>query len=173
MQNKVELHVGYVGITRSGLRVKIDSPGDRDYLWKAGFLTWYADGRHNIDNDQHHNDIVGPWIDIPVPSTVNYNDGKWHQWHGGERPVHHKSTVNVILAQGGEAARIASKFTWDHKLDPILVFRVTNEHVEPKEPRELWVSLNDYQAHDTEADAQDYDLHLGCHHGYFHVKEVI
>ena len=55
----------------------------------------------------------------------------------------------------------------------ILVFRVTDEYVAPKEPRELWVSENDYQAHETEADAQEYDKALGCNHGYFRVKEVM
>jgi hypothetical protein len=117
----------------------------------------------------HINDIVGPWIE-----PVDYNDGTWHRWSGGERPVDPKSKVAVILTRDAKPAHgMAFSFNWDHEIDPILAFRVTEEYVKPQTSRELWVSLNDYQAHETEADAQEYDTKLGSYHGYIRVKEVI
>jgi hypothetical protein len=168
MENKVELHVGYVGVTRAGERVEITgfskkdkrnpwlTNGDRSYRKNGSFLL-------TVTSDF---DVIGPWVE-----PANYNDGKWHQWNGSECPVHPNSTVEMISTQSGMPnRRAADSFTWDHEFDPILVFRVTKEFLEP---RELWISLNDYQAHETEADAQEYDKHLGSHHGYFHVKEVM
>jgi hypothetical protein len=171
MTKPIQLHVGYVGVTRKGKRVEITEFREKNghYQWLAGDDESYRkDGSYllTVTSDL---DIVGPWVE-----PVDYNDGFWHQWNGGECPVHPKSTVEMISAQSGKPTRSAAiSFTWDHELDAILAFRVTEEFIKPKEPRELWVSLNDYQAHETEADAQAHDKVLGCNHGYFRVKEII
>jgi hypothetical protein len=175
MKNKVELHVGYVGVTREGNRVEIarQTPAS-DYPWASNnALSWCNDGSYDKCRQDHRQDIVGPWVE-PMKTPANYNDGKWHQWNGSKCPVHPNSIVEMISTQSVMPAhRAAISFTWDHELDPILVFRVTDEYVAPKELRELWVSENDYQAHETEADAQEYDKTLGHNHGYFRVKEVM
>ena len=176
MTKPIQLHVGYVGVTREGKRVEIVRANNNmwtvQYPWTDDNLSWCDNGEYHADSQMHNFDIVGPWVEPKAP--INYNDGFWHQWHGGERPVHFKTSVNVILKGSHDLVRgKAARFNWDHVIDPIISFRVTNEFVVPKEPRELWVSLNDYQAHETEADAQEYDKALGCNHGYFHVKEVM
>lgn len=178
MTKPIQLHVGYVGVTREGKRVEIVRANNNmwtvQYPWTDDNLSWCDNGEYHADSQMHNFDIVGPWVEPKAP--INYNDGKWHQWNGGECPVHQKSIVEMIaeLNHGRiDPGRPASSFDWDHDPNPILVFRVTDEYVAPKEPRELWVSLNDYQAHETEADAQEHDKALGCNHGYFHVKEVM
>jgi hypothetical protein len=174
MTKPIQLHVGYVGVTREGKRVEIVRANNNmwtvQYPWTDDNLSWCDNGAYHADSQMHNFDIVGPWVEA-TKLPINYNDGKWHQWNGGECPVHHGSTVEMISAQSGKPTRrAANSFTWDHELDPILAFRVTEEFVEP---RELWISLNDYQAHETEADAQEHDKALGCNHGYFRVKEVM
>jgi hypothetical protein len=176
MTKPIQLHVGYVGVTREGKRVEIVRANNNmwtvQYPWTDDNLSWCDNGEYHADSQMHNFDIVGPWVEPKAP--INYNDGKWHQWNGSECPVHPNSTVEMISTQSVMPNhRAAISFTWDHELDPILAFRVTKEFVVLKEPRELWISLNDYQAHETEADAQEYDKHLGSHHGYFHVKEVM
>jgi hypothetical protein len=171
VKSLIQLHVGYVGVTREGKRVAITAHYG-GALWTDDLKSWLDDGRYERHGSGHVRDIVGPWVEPKAP--INYNDGKWHQWNGSECPVHPNSTVEMISTQSVMPNhRAANSFTWDHELDPILAFRVTKEFVAPKEPRELWVSLNDYQAHETEADAQEHDKALGCNHGYFHVKEVM
>jgi hypothetical protein len=177
MTKPIQLHVGYVGVTRKGNRVEITEFREKNghYQWLAGDDESYRkDGSYllTVTSDL---DIVGPWVEA-TKLPINYNDGKWHQWNGSKCPVHPNSIVEMIaeLNHGRiDAGRPASSFDWDHDPNPILVFRVTEEYVAPKELRELWVSENDYQAHETEADAQEYDKTLGHNHGYFRVKEVM
>jgi hypothetical protein len=175
MTKPIQLHVGYVGVTREGMRVEITGHFQgSNYPWASKDRGWSNNGSYDLGPAKHCYDIVGPWVEA-TKTPINYNDGFWHQWHGGECPVHHRSTVELISEQRESVTqrRSASEFNWNHPYDPILVFRVTEEFVEPKEPRELWVSENDYQAHETEADAQEYDKALGHNHGYFRVKEVM
>lgn len=95
--------------------------------------------------------------------AVNYNDGKWHGWNGGECPVHPKTVVDVTdgTMTKGHMSRIVA---WDR----IIAFRVTKEY---QEPREFWISNNDGFAHDSlESVLRD---PMTEKHGYTHVREVI
>lgn len=71
---------------------------------------------------------------------VDYNDGKWHGWDGGECPVHGESIVEFSNVYGLQDSRQAQCIDWDY---PIL-FRVVVPYVEPKEPREWDVVVNDH-----------------------------
>lgn len=73
---------------------------------------------------------------------TNYNDGKWHPWSGGECPVHPESEVDVMFSYGTKhLEKVASKWDWSSEPGfPIVAFRVTKEH---KEPREFWLYRDD------------------------------
>jgi hypothetical protein len=191
MTKPIQLHVGYVGVTREGMRVKITGNaygGNIPFISKErlGF-EWahngacVSDGGWRGGEDISADDIVGPWVEEPVKPIVDYNDGNWHRWGGGNCPVHPETEVELMplnpydtTMRPNTVSATAIHVDWGVNCDnPIVSFCVTEEFIKPKEPRELWVSLNDYQAHETEAAAQDYDKHLGCHHGYFRVKEII
>ena len=65
----------------------------------------------------------------------DYNDGKWHGWNGGECPVHGDSHVEyVTLNEPGISD--AGSLDWNTEILPIIAFRVTKQH---REPRELWL----------------------------------
>jgi hypothetical protein len=171
MKNKVQLYVGYVGISRDGDRMYIDrtayDASGTMYFMAQGHHAqfWEPNGSYGDRMPDHRLDIVGPWVEEPA---VNYNDGDWHRWAGGDRPVHRKSTVEIITPKVGSSPQRhqASKFTWDHELDPILAFRVINEFIELKEPREFWILPIDTCA----GKIQNYDP---SNHKFIHVKEVI
>jgi hypothetical protein len=178
MTKPIQLHVGYVGITREGKRVEIKSSNvTGTYPWLATSLDTYISSGHYYHG--HHIspvDIVGPWVETPVEPLVDYNDGKWHRWAGGERPVHRSSVVHAtFLVDIGEPrtqSRAAHMFVWGDCASPIVAFRVTEEYVEPpKVPREYWVSNNDGFAHDS-LDSVLSDM-LTEKHGYIHVREVL
>jgi hypothetical protein len=134
MTKPIQLHVGYVGVTREGERVEIVRANNNmwtvQYPWTDDNLSWRDNGEYHADSQMHNFDIVGPWVE-PVKTPINYNDGKWHQWNGSECPVHPNSTVQMVSTQSvGINRRAANSFDWDHELDPILAFRVTNEFLE-------------------------------------------
>jgi hypothetical protein len=178
MTKPIQLHVGYVGLSREGKRIEITEFREKNghYQWLAGDDESYRkDGSYllTVTSDL---DIVGPWVE-----PVDYNDGNWHRWGGGNCPVHPETEVELMplnpydtTMRPNTVSATAIHVDWGVNCDnPIVSFCVTKEFIKPKEPRELWVSLNDYQAHDTEADAQEYDRVLGHNHGYFRVKEVM
>lgn len=85
---------------------------------------------------------------------TNYNDGNWHNWNGGECPVHPESVVAAIW-RGDDSMTRSDKIMgvvrkagdfqgvcWMHVhgkgggTADIIAFRVIKEH---KEPREFWV----------------------------------
>jgi hypothetical protein len=175
-KNKVKLHVGYVGITRNGKRMEIDSSNyDPEYPFKSGFYTYRRNGDYWSRSTRISNlDIMGPWVEKvkeEEEETGNYNDGNWHRWHGGERPVHKKTEVETILAFNNQPVKgLAEVFSWNHDMDPILTFRVDKEYVEPVKPQEFWVSNNDGYAHDSlESVLEDPFTEK---YGYTHVREV-
>ena len=110
-----------------------------------------------------------------IESGVDYNDGNWHGWNGGECPVHPMSEIAVkwitrdgcLAANDGRIARINNWKT------PCL-FRVTRRHVEPPKPREFWANeydwgfsyLNDSKA---KADENATEARIRC----IRVREVI
>jgi hypothetical protein len=149
MTNQVQLHVGYVGITREGKRVEItDETRMPDYPFMSSEYNSYCiGGNYWCDEAASGQDIVAPWVDTPVEPLVDYNDGKWHRWAGGDRPVHPSSVVHATFLVGiGEPrteSRAAHMFVWGDCASPIVAFRVTKEYVEPpKVPREFWVEMN-------------------------------
>ena len=80
---------------------------------------------------------------------IDYNDGNWHGWNGGDCPVHPESVVEVELFSGGKAAKYnsAGLYSWVHiwayPYDNIVKFRVTKPYVEPPKPREFWINEYD------------------------------
>ena len=76
---------------------------------------------------------------------VDYNDGKWHGWNGGECPVHPDSFVDVLYDDDykivGGTAGMKNGVRWVHNWDgrKIIAFRVIKEY---KEPREVFLSQN-------------------------------
>jgi hypothetical protein len=146
MTKPIQLHVGYVGITREGKRVEIiANDGSNEYQWGSDEYDWYmTSGNFWRNGKEDEEDIVGPWVETPVEPPVDYNDGKWHRWAGGDRPVHPSSVVHATFLVGiGEPrteSRAAHMFVWGDCASPIVAFRVTKEYVEPpKVPREFWV----------------------------------
>jgi hypothetical protein len=174
MTDKVKLHVGYVGITRHGKRMEINSKNyDPEYPFKSGHYTYCSNGDYWSSFSHLSNlDIMGPWVEAVKENNSNYNDGSWHRWEGWERPVHRKTQVAVILTYNTKPLEDrAGAFSWNHEMDPILAFRVTKEYVEPVKPQEFWVSNNDGYAHDSlESVLRD---PLTEKHGYTHVREVM
>lgn len=76
---------------------------------------------------------------------TDYNDGKWHGWNGGKCPVHPKTEVDAVAmfrALGCEqfqysSVRTSGDLDWSADTAyPIIAFRVTKEH---REPREWWI----------------------------------
>ena len=85
---------------------------------------------------------------------VNYNDGNWHGWDGGECPVHPNSVVETVWHDtGAEKAGVSGPRTagtiwgWSH----VVKFRVVKKY---REPREWWCVGK--HMHDTEADAIEF-----------------
>lgn len=107
---------------------------------------------------------------------VNYNDGKWHGWNGGECPVHPESVVEcVVLCSDGPSeglgATKAKGYTWKNNHDsPIIAFRVIKEQ---KEPREFWVVEGGYMSYAGFA-LESAANHCASVHGgkVIHVREV-
>jgi hypothetical protein len=167
MTKPIQLHVGYVGITREGKRVEIIGylPDYTPYPWESDLEAYTSDGLY-MNNNTSHLDIIGPWAETPVEPPVDYNDGKWHRWAGGECPVHLSSVVEIKFIngcaneiQGGSNG--AGNFAWVSISHPIISFRVTKVYVEPhKVPREFWVRFGTAYNMPIESDA-------------IHVREVL
>jgi hypothetical protein len=171
MTKPIQLHVGYVGITREGKRVEITGETRMpDYPFESSEYNSYCiGGNYWRDKAACGQDIVGPWVnpqvETPVEPPVDYNDGKWHRWAGGECPVHRSSVVHATFLVGiGEPrtqSRAAHMFVWGDCASPIVAFRVTKEYVEPpKVPREFWVRFGTAYNMPIESDA-------------IHVREVL
>jgi hypothetical protein len=146
--SNIQLHVGYIGITREGKRVEIiDKSPHTEYPWNCGD-TCYSDTGAYLQTATSKRDIIGPWVETLVEPQVNYNDGNWHRWDGttAECPVNTLSNVEVNYIDGeGHTIideRRASSLNWGSNYEPILAFRVTKEYVAPVEPREFWIELN-------------------------------
>lgn len=103
--------------------------------------------------------------------SVNYNDGKWQGWNGGDCPLHPETVVEVVLDNGSLVkGEFASRWFWDIDSTRIIAFRVIKEH---KEPREFWIVDGGYMSHagfDRMRDAYNCAL---VHGGkVIHVREV-
>lgn len=88
----------------------------------------------------------GKGKDNNMSEEETYKTGVWYAWTGGQRPVHRKSRVNVILRADDLEAEIlgrrrasasvrAGLVVWDNegRDDDVVAFRV----VEPFDPSEL------------------------------------
>lgn len=67
---------------------------------------------------------------------INYNDGQWHGWNGGECPVSAKAKVKWATDDGFYGESIAEKLDWSQGTN-ICAFRVTRHA-----PRELWLVMS-------------------------------
>ena len=109
---------------------------------------------------------------------TNYNDGKWHGWNGGERPVHPKSVVEAVWHDANQETTGIRKGpalagAWRGQ---IVKFRVVKEY---REPRECW-EVNG-QMFAAEADAATFRAQVDANYpgrGYLdtpitHWREVV
>jgi hypothetical protein len=92
---------------------------------------------------------------------VDYNDGNWWGWNGGECPesVHPSSWVQVVEQHGADET-VAKNIGWRGLFG---AFRVTKVH---REPREFWINTAGGQA-------RIYSAEPDRPHGYTHVREVL
>ena len=96
---------------------------------------------------------------------TDYNDGGWHGWNGGARPVHAQTIVEAVWLSGGpfrSEKREAKDFVWDAPVSGIIAFRVVKEY---REPREFWVFPGG-------RDVLTAKPAVGGDH-YIHVREVV
>lgn len=116
---------------------------------------------------------------------TDYNDGNWHDWTGGECPVHPKSEIEGYwkvtdtyphkvsthaVYNAGQAGGL--NFEWDGQTR-LHLFRVTKPYVEP---REFWVNEYDWGfscLYESKAKADECSgaNRLRCVH--VHLREVI
>jgi hypothetical protein len=73
---------------------------------------------------------------------VNYNDGNWHGWNGGECPVHPETVVEYVWNGSHGLVSQTEKAGWGIGWRStgkyhMIAFRVIKEH---REPREFWVA---------------------------------
>lgn len=47
-------------------------------------------------------------------SVVDYADGEWHEWHGGECPLNGNPDVKYELRSGEEGVDPANSLEWEH-----------------------------------------------------------
>ena len=43
--------------------------------------------------------------DITNESDINYNDGNWHKWSNGPRPIHQRSRVDLVIINGPDVEK--------------------------------------------------------------------
>ena len=111
---------------------------------------------------------------------IDYNDGKWHEWTGGENPVHPLSEVHYTVGNGytNGGQRLSGVLRWDIMgSHGIVAFRVSKVYppVEIKEPtlvetRELWF-VKDFSKRAYLR--LDYAPNRGYWDEVIHVKEVL
>jgi len=101
--------------------------------------------------------------------AVNYNDGNWHGWNGGECPVHPETVVVVKWACNGvETNEYPAKYVGSN-WDGVCAFRVIKEH---HEPREFWVTKQ--TLFDLNGNVSGYEYHQANEeYGEFKVREVM
>ena len=73
---------------------------------------------------------------------TDYNDGEWHEWSGGECPVHRKSTIEGYWRIGDQTDTASAvynlgragglNFSWDGETR-LGLFRVIKPYTEPRE----------------------------------------
>jgi len=114
---------------------------------------------------------------------TDYNNGEWHIWNGGERPVHPKTLVKIQIASH---SRLMADIGMDKEArlvdwrgrealdgDSVTAFRVVKAY---REPREFWLNQHTcpwgmiYAAYDNKEDADSHEAgRLAC----VHVREVL
>jgi hypothetical protein len=80
---------------------------------------------------------------------IDYNDGKWHGWNGGECPVHPESVVDGVRhsPMTSYTSYTAGLMDWDF----CGAFKVRTPYVEQPKPREFW--LTGHVSHESRAAA--------------------
>lgn len=78
---------------------------------------------------------------------VDYNDGKWPGWDGGECPVHPETVVEYVWNGSAglvsQTEKAGSGLGWmSTGKYHMIAFRVIKEYREPREPREWHVAVN-------------------------------
>lgn len=100
---------------------------------------------------------------------TDYNDGKWHNWDGGECPVHKYTHVWCVVKEGTVSNIHAESANWS--VGGVEAFKVINEY---KEPREFW--LFDGEVYSSKEGAEkDQFASRAWREGFevIHVREVV
>lgn len=151
LQSGDVIYPGEYAITRDGQKVGpmvLHTSVGTKYYWthENSSDLWWSDG---TETDFKEKDLVAKWHDVapdPEPLAPDYNNGEWHDWNGGECPVHPLSVVEVQLRNGFKPrSRLAGGWNWrhDNANDDISSFHVVVPYVEPApEPakrRKWWI----------------------------------
>ena len=97
---------------------------------------------HDLPEHREAYDALTAAVAAPDPAPPDYRDGEWWGWNGGECPVHPNDTVALVIDDDGKAVFAGSGaphgWSWNasKKQGPIIAFRVTKRH---REPRSVWV----------------------------------
>ena len=68
---------------------------------------------------------------------IDYNDGKWHGWNGGECPVHPLTILDVCVIRGLVECVPAENVGWANP--ELIAFRVVKAYGEPPKPSRKYV----------------------------------
>jgi len=129
-----------------------------------------ADFKHGLSYCFGDDDCVLK-VDSQEGETVNYNDGKWHEWHGGSNPVHPESEVHFTLRGGstnGQGA-LSDDLSWDKSGKTAIVFFRVSEVYKRPEPKEYWFVKDSNECEYTKLPAYP----AGSWDEVIHVKEVV
>lgn len=128
---------GYYRTRGGGIEGPIRETSSDLFPFARGLATWQRDGHKYASKEKSEYDLIAEVYvsDTPPPPPVDYNDGQWHLWPGGECPVHPQSTIQwmawgIATSCGGTIP--AGEIIWAG----VTAFRVIKQH---KEPREWWV----------------------------------
>ena len=142
MTNQVKLHVGYIGITEEGDRVKIvGETKNPNYPFEGdNGETYTKGGWYYLDTPNSRLNIIGPWTD----DATEYETGVWYGWNGGDCPVHPDAEIEVRLCDPSEEYGVMIDFArcWDWVYRGgagIVSFRIVTPYIEHKKPREVLI----------------------------------
>jgi hypothetical protein len=158
------LYVGYVGITRAGLKVTISRLSNDKYPFKdvESGNSYSAEGNYWVCGHPSSSfDIVGPWVEPVQP------DSRWYPYTKHELSKQHAKTKILVKKLSTYGDMMTQSIFVGNAPEPfanMLAFKVVQKHVPKPKPREFWISKLTSKAYVENPNYPSY---------YTHVKEVI